>query len=156
MHELALALGCVEALTRGGAWERHCHRLKEAWGLGSTLAHHSGATAVELFQLAAGSALEVLPGVAGALGGAVAAARSSASSSSGSSGARVTVDLPDPDQAVAADVVGMANFCREYGPRIANAEKNTGAFFYAFNGLQRAFFPAHLQAPRTTIGGKHS
>ena len=90
---------------------------------------------------------EVLPALARALAGAL--------GRTGGEG-RVCVDLPDPDEAVAADVVGMANFCREYGPRIANAEKNTGASVYAFNALQRAFFPTHLQAPRTTIGGKHS
>jgi hypothetical protein len=74
----------------------------------------------------------------------------------GVAGVGVAVTLPDPDEAVAADVVGMANFLREYGPRISNAEKNTGSYYYAFNALQRAFFPSQFQAPRTTIGGKHS
>jgi hypothetical protein len=141
-------LGVLDTYARDAGWERACHRLKEAWGTGGGVAHHSGATAVELYALAAGGgALEVLPALAGALAGAL--------GRTGGEG-RVCLDLPDPDEAVAADVVGMANFCREYGPRIANAEKNTGAAVYAFNALQRAFFPTHLQAPRTTIGGKHS
>ena len=62
--------------------------------------------------------------------------------------------LTCPEDAVVADVVGMANFLREYGPRIYNAEKNTGHYAFAFNAFQRAFFPAEYRAPSATIGGK--
>jgi hypothetical protein len=53
---------------------------------------------------------------------------------------------------VAADVVGTANFFREYGSRLGNAEKNTGRAAYAFSALQRAFFPPELRAPTSTLG----
>jgi hypothetical protein len=65
----------------------------------------------------------------------------------------LAVALEDPRDAVAADVVGTANFLREYGSRIGNAEKNTGRQAYAFSSLQRAFFPPEYRAPFATLGG---
>ena len=57
-----------------------------------------------------------------------------------------------PGEAIGADTLGMANFLREYGSRIYNAEKNTGAYAFAFNSFQRAFFPFEYRAPSTVLG----
>jgi len=46
----------------------------------------------------------------------------------------------------------MANFMREFGARLANAEKHTGAARFAFNACQRAFFPPGLKCPLSVIG----
>ena len=48
---------------------------------------------------------------------------------------------------------GMANFLREWGCRLYNAEKNTGSPRFAFNAFQRAFFPFELRAPLSVLGG---
>jgi len=129
------------------SFHKQCARMKGAWGTGSCVSHHRSNTAVELFLCALGGGLDILPSVHRTMAPSLA--------SVGGRGS-ILVDLPEPDEAVAADVVGMANFLREYGPRLANAEKNTGSYYYAFNALQRAFFPFQFQAPKTTIGGKHS
>jgi hypothetical protein len=47
----------------------------------------------------------------------------------------------------------MANFMREYGTRLYNAEKNTGAWRFAFNAFQRAFFPPEYRCPLAVLGG---
>lgn len=68
--------------------------------------------------------------------------------------APLTARYPAPYDAVVSDVLGMANFLREYGTRLANAEKNTGSYTFAFNAFQRAFFPLEYRAPTSVIGGK--
>jgi hypothetical protein len=67
-------------------------------------------------------------------------------------GAPASVRLLDPRAAVAGEPLEMANFMREFGARLANAEKNTGAARFAFNAFQRAFFPPELKCPLSVIG----
>ena len=58
-----------------------------------------------------------------------------------------SVRLVSPLNAIASDPLEMANFIREWGSRLANAEKNTGAARFAFNAFQRAFFPVEYRCP---------
>ena len=64
------------------------------------------------------------------------------------------LEVEDPENTVTSDHGGMANFLREYGTRLYNAEKNTGAALFAFNAFQRAFFPPEYRCPTSVIGGK--
>ncbi|RYY34499.1 hypothetical protein EON62_03250 [archaeon] len=54
------------------------------------------------------------------------------------------------------DILGLANFLREFGCRLDNAEKNTGAARFAFNVFQRAFFPYEYKCPLTVLGNAES
>jgi len=65
---------------------------------------------------------------------------------------RFNVSLELAEEAVGADVVAMANFMREWGSRLANAEKNTGAARFAFNQLQLLFFPLEYRCPTSVLG----
>ena len=60
--------------------------------------------------------------------------------------------LSVPDDAVCADGLLMANFMREWGSRLANAEKNTGSDCFAFNTFQRSFFPVEYRCPLSVLG----
>jgi len=66
----------------------------------------------------------------------------------------VDIQLQRPYDTVVSDIVGMANFLREYGTRLGNAEKNTGTYAFAFSAFQRAFFPAEYRAPTSVIGAR--
>lgn len=68
----------------------------------------------------------------------------------------ITVKLLSTEEAVSSDVVGMSAFMREHGTRLANAQKNTGTYRYAFNIFQRQFFPQEYKAPYSVMGGKIS
>jgi hypothetical protein len=65
----------------------------------------------------------------------------------------VYASIDYPDYTASGDVVGMANFMREYGTRLYNAEKNTGTARFAFNYLQRMLFPPEYQCPPSVAGG---
>jgi hypothetical protein len=65
----------------------------------------------------------------------------------------LSLSLTDHTNTVVADPLGMANFMREYGTRLYNAEKNTGVARFAFNTFQRSFFPPEYRCPVSVIGG---
>jgi hypothetical protein len=60
--------------------------------------------------------------------------------------------LTTPDLALCSDPLVMANFMREWGSRLANTQKNTGAARFAFNHFQRRFFPPEYQCPTSVMG----
>lgn len=161
-------------------WQASFQRMRAAWALSTT--GSSGATVnADLVKAVATPPLLVMhmiPAVAAflqhpyvaAVAGRTRTVGSSAASSGSSSGATVaaalaaaahlaaagvplTALIAQPDDAVCSDVLGMANFMREYGTRLSNAEKNTGTYKFAFNAFQRAFFPVEYRAPLSVIGG---
>ena len=67
-----------------------------------------------------------------------------------------SVRLVSPLNAISSDPLEMANFVREWGSRLANAEKNTGEARFAFNAFQRAFFPPEFKCPLSVIGNVES
>jgi hypothetical protein len=143
----ALSALLADAEAGAAAFHKEAAALRDAWGAGTSLCHSAHAAA-HLFSASLRTpAFLGVPALRNALAPALRRCGGEV---------RIVADLTQPDEAVAADVVGMANFCREYGPRLANAEKNTGAYFFAFNWAQRMFFPPHYRAPATTIGGKHT
>jgi hypothetical protein len=143
----ALAALLADAEAAGTAFSAEAAKLREAWGVGTHLCHSAQAAAPLFGAALHAPAFAAVPAMRAALAPALRRCGGEV---------RIVADLTHPDEAVAADVVGMANFCREYGPRLANAEKNTGAYFFAFNWAQRMFFPPYYRAPAATIGGKHS
>lgn len=102
--ETALATAIMVA--RSSAPVSTIVRTRDAWGPQSPLAV-AGTVGPALARLAAGN------GVGTSAGRLVAAAGG-------------PLAMREPAEAVGADTLGMANFLREYGSRIYNAEKNTG------------------------------
>ena len=100
------ALAAAVSVARSSATVSTIVRARDAWGPQSPLAV-AGAAGPTLARIITGSNIGSAAGrLVAAVGG--------------------PLSMREPAEAVGADTLGMANFLREYGARIYNAEKNTG------------------------------